>query len=206
MWSGLLLLLHYVVDTFLKIDDEDFWRFALCNKEHGDAIDYWSTGDYAAFSQHFTQSTFVRSQTNKICRADCWNKGGALLHLSPIGLQHTWSISFMTDDMQIGCHPIFSHNLVTDTSQVENRVPRREVDTIAGDATYWRIQPNVPFILLHLLFICDRDSHVPAMWTFQAQRTDVGSIHLTMGGAAIKHGICWTNFIIGGWNGTVKTQ
>jgi len=92
-----------------------------------------------------------------------------------------------------------------DASRVKNRVPPRDVDTIARDTSYRCLQPNLPSILRCRLFPCDRDSHAPTKSTFQAQRIGVGSIHITMGGAAIKPGTIGTNFIMGGSNGSVET-
>jgi hypothetical protein len=41
VWSGLLLLvLHYLVDTFPNIDNKDFGRLELGEKGCGDQIDH----------------------------------------------------------------------------------------------------------------------------------------------------------------------
>jgi hypothetical protein len=101
----------------------------------------------------------------------------------------------MINDLQIGCHPVLTDNLVIDATQVKNPTPPGSVDVIASDASYRLLQPNLQSILLSLLFCCERDSHELAKSTFQGHSIDVGSIHVTMGGATIKPGIYIMNSI-----------
>jgi len=155
---------------------------------------------------NFSQFSLVRSQINKLCHDNCWGKEGALLQISPIGLQHMNSIRVLIADMQIGCHPRFTHNQAINADQIKNCIPSGDIDMIASDASSWFFEPNLPSILLCLLFYHDRDTHVPTKSIFEAQRIRIGSSDVTMKGAPIKQGICWTNAIIGGWNRIVKMQ
>jgi len=106
--------------------------------------------------------------------------------------------------MQIGCHSIFTHNEIIEASQIQNSLPAGNVNAIASDASYRRLQRNLPSVLFRSHFSCGRDSHVTANSMFQAQRIGVGSLHVTMGGGAIKQGIHCPNFFLGVETAAVK--